>query len=215
MTKLQNSKFSILGDSYSTFAGWIPEGQDIYYPNPASVSDVLAVEETWWHQLMCRNSMRLLINDSWSGSTVCTQVRETQPPEAAFVKRMHHTMTSAGVDGEKPDVIFLFGCTNDSWIDREVGDVQYCCRTEADLAGVLPAFCEMVSFVKNENPQAVIAAVINDELKPALQEGMRKAGEYYGIVTVSLAGVEKQNGHPNKKGMAQIADQIEKVFASL
>ena len=29
-------RVSILGDSYSTFKGWIPEGNAIYYPQPKS-----------------------------------------------------------------------------------------------------------------------------------------------------------------------------------
>lgn len=39
-------KVSILGDSYSTFAGHNPEGYAPFYPNDRN--DVTKVEETWW-----------------------------------------------------------------------------------------------------------------------------------------------------------------------
>jgi len=212
---LYGRTFSILGDSYSTFKGWIPVHQDAYYPYPESVPDVQCVEQTWWHQLMQRNNMRLLYNDSYSGATVCLNVRPTQPRSAAFVERMHQTLSASGMKGEKPDCIFLFGCTNDSWIDCEIGEVQYENRTEADLFKVLPAYCEMIDYVKRENPQALIISVINDVLKPELQAGMAAAGEHYGIVTVALKNVLKDNGHPNAKGMLQIAEQIEDVCSFL
>ena len=88
----EGKTLSILGDSYSTFAGYIPEGQATYYPRPEAVPDVLRVEDTWWHQLAASRGMRILANDSYSGSTVCADVRDGQPPESAFIVRMHRTL---------------------------------------------------------------------------------------------------------------------------
>ncbi|MBR5025967.1 MAG: hypothetical protein IKX48_12950, partial [Victivallales bacterium] len=42
-------RVSILGDSYSTFRGWIPEGNAIYYPQTKGNNDVKNAEECWWH----------------------------------------------------------------------------------------------------------------------------------------------------------------------
>lgn len=38
--------FSIIGDSYSTFKGFVPKEYDCYYPNPELVDDVIYVEDT-------------------------------------------------------------------------------------------------------------------------------------------------------------------------
>jgi len=59
---------SILGDSISTFAGYIPSGNATYYPS----GTVTAVEDTWWYKLLSALEMELDVNNSWSGSYVST-----------------------------------------------------------------------------------------------------------------------------------------------
>ena len=56
----------IYGDSYSTFKGYIAEGNIHYYPR----LDLTRVEETWWHRLITEKGYNLIENNSWSGSTV-------------------------------------------------------------------------------------------------------------------------------------------------
>lgn len=207
--KPEGCSFSILGDSYSTFQGYIPEGNAGYYPCPESVDDVLRVEDTWWHRLMSRNRMRLLYNESYSGATVCTQVRETQPPESSFTVRAHYLKNFADENGNGPELIILFGCTNDSWLGRTKGTVQFENWTEADLNCVLPAYCYTVDVLRAEHPGARVVCVINTDLDPVIADGMAKAGDHYGASVVRLRDIDKQNGHPSVLGMAQIADQIE------
>lgn len=60
----------IFGDSYSTFLNYIPEGYAHYYGD-SSKSDLDSVEQTWWYQLITETHSNLVLNDSWSGSTVC------------------------------------------------------------------------------------------------------------------------------------------------
>ena len=61
----------ILGDSYSTFEGFVPEGYDIYYfENGYSDTDVTKVSQTWWHQVVDEADLNLILNNSWSGSTI-------------------------------------------------------------------------------------------------------------------------------------------------
>ena len=62
----------IFGDSYSTFKGYIPEGYAVYYSeNYREETDVRNVAETWWHQLFSEIKSGLILNNSWSGSTIC------------------------------------------------------------------------------------------------------------------------------------------------
>ncbi len=203
--------FSILGDSYSTFQGWIPEGNSCYYPNLENVDDMFQVEQTWWHMLMLRREMKLLRNESYSGATVCTQVREQQPPESSFTVRAHYLKEFKDENGRGPELIILFGCTNDSWLDREVGQVKFENRTAEDLKCVLPAYCETVAVLQQENPGAKVVCVINTDLKPEICRGILDAAAYYGAVAVELANIDKQNGHPSALGMQQIAEQVEAV----
>ena len=90
---------AILGDSYSTFEGWLPEGNYIYYPNE-NVPDMTRAEDTWWQLLIAKRGFRLLINDSSSGTTVSTSVRPEHVITDAFIMRMKNSLSAAGVNGE-------------------------------------------------------------------------------------------------------------------
>lgn len=208
----EGKTLSILGDSYSTFAGHIPEGQATYYPRPEAVPDVLRVEDTWWHQLASSRGMRILANDSYSGSTVCADVRDGQPPESAFIVRMHRTLSGAGIGGERPDVIVLFGATNDSWLDRRIGQVQFDGFTQEDLHAVLPAYCHMAAYVTQHNPQARVLCVINDIIKPEIRAGMLAAARHVHAEPVELADIDRACGHPTRLGMRRIAKQIARAL---
>ena len=187
--------FGILGDSYSTFKGWIPEGQSCYYPSE-SVDDVLKVEDTWWYQLAQHNDLRLLKNDSYSGATVCTHTRDGQPFSSAFTERAK--ISFSGV--QQPDYIFVFGCTN--------GQVKYENRAEEDLRQVLPEYCFILEYLTSHNPHSKVVAIVNTQLHPDIHAGIVAAGAHYGASVVVLEDIHKQNGHPTALGMSQIAEQV-------
>lgn len=208
-TKLTGASFGILGDSYSTFAGHITEGNNIFYPRPEAVDDVLKVEQTWWHLIMTRNDMRLLANDSFSGSTICTDVRPSHVVANAYPARAERTFSG----DIQPDYIFLFGGTNDNWLDKTIGQVQYGDWTEEDLKRTLPAFCYVLDYLGKHNPRATIVVPINTGFKPELHTGMLTAAAHYGAVIICLADIDKKTGHPSALGMQQIADQIEAALA--
>ena len=204
---LSGCTFGILGDSYSTFQGHIPEGNACYYPCE-HVDDVLQVEHTWWHRLMQRNDMKLLINDSYSGATVCTNTRDGQPFSSAFTERAKRSFSG----DVKLDYIFLFGCTNDSWLNRSIGQVKYSGWTEEDLFQVLPAYSFVLEHITKHNPQTKVVAVLNTGLHPQIHAGVLAAAEHYGVTAVVLEDIDKQCGHPSALGMDQIAQQIEAVL---
>ena len=49
----------ILGDSYSTFDGYIPQGYAPYYGEWENPTDVRAAEQTWWHLLVKETNSEL------------------------------------------------------------------------------------------------------------------------------------------------------------
>lgn len=210
---LRNCTVSIIGDSYSTFEGWIPQGQACYYPKPAKVEDVLLVEHTWWYQLLKRRNMQLVVNDSYSGSTVCTDVREDLPADSSFIHRMKNTMsgTSSHI---KPDCIFIFGCTNDTWLSRTVGEIQYDHWTKEDLAKILPAYCCLLNYITQNNPQAICISIINDLITEQIRQGLLTAGKHYGVMSIELQDIQKMSRHPSNIGMQQIAEQVNTALDS-
>lgn len=202
---------TILGDSYSTFAGCVPEENYLYYPNEG-IADVASPADTWWSLLLERRQLRLLVNDSSSGTTISTHVRPAHQVTDAFVCRMKHTLSNQGVSGERPDVILIFGATNDSWIENEVGELQFANWTDEDLRRVLPAYCYLLDYVTAQNPQAKIVGIINCDLKESIQRGIAQACAHYGVTSVQLHDISKINGHPDKLGMQQICDQVDAVL---
>ena len=68
----KNKYFSILGDSISTFEG-ISEPKDAAYYNTSRKmsSGIITLSDTWWGQVVEGLKGKLLVNNSWSGSTVC------------------------------------------------------------------------------------------------------------------------------------------------
>ncbi len=46
---MKTQTFSILADSISTFAGYVPEENELFYPREGV--DVTCVEHTWWYLL--------------------------------------------------------------------------------------------------------------------------------------------------------------------
>ena len=60
----------IFGDSYSAFEGWVPEGHELHYYIGREECDVKTVEDMWWYPLLPEIGGSLVLNDSWSGSTI-------------------------------------------------------------------------------------------------------------------------------------------------
>lgn len=120
---------SILGDSYSTFEGWLtPDTNAVWYTVPPDTrhTDVKGVDQTWWHQVLKRKGWKLEVNNSYSGSTVCnTGYRDEDYTHESFVTRM----TALGT----PDIILIFGGTNDSWAGSPIGEFKYDGIRRADL----------------------------------------------------------------------------------
>ena len=98
--------------------------------------------------------------------------------------------------------------TTAGWTGVEVGVNQYADWTDADLKQFLPAFCYMLDYVREQNPQAQILCVINDAIKPEIQAGLMETALHFRATPVALAGIDKSCDHPTRLGMQQIAAQI-------
>ena len=71
MNKFQNKYFSILSDSISTLGGYTePEDAAFYDGTVKFDANVFVPEDTWWGQVISYLGGQLLVNNSFSGSTV-------------------------------------------------------------------------------------------------------------------------------------------------
>ena len=139
--------FSILGDYYSTFDGHIPEGNACwYFSTPQGDNDVTCVEQTWWHQFAKDSGLELILNESYSGSTICNSGYDgADYSDRAFTTRM-------------------FGGTNDSWANSPIGELQFDRWSSEDMYCCLPSCCFMLNYLTTAAPDSEIVFLINSEL---------------------------------------------------
>ena len=200
----------IFGDSYSTFKGFVPVGNAIYYNEETGETDVRKVEETWWHLLMKETGSNLVLNDSWSGSTIChTGYNNNDCSEtSSFAHRLDKYIAEGFFEKNKIDTVFIFGGTNDDWAGSPIGELQYEDFKTQDLFNILPAVCYMLDTLKKVAGNARIILLINNPFKEEIEKGMIEAANHYGVKHILFKDIDKIVGHPTIKGMAQIKEQI-------
>lgn len=199
MASAQTKKVSILGDSYSTFQGLNPEGYNPFYPNDRN--DVTEPSQTWWDLYIKAKGYELDKNDSWGGTTVCnTGYGRMNVSRNSFLARVDRL--------GNPDIIFVFGGTNDAWAGSPMGEYKYEDWTDDDLKNFRPALACLFSRLKEQYPNAKIYSILNSELKEDINESCREICKHCDIQLIELKDIEKQNGHPSIKGMESICQQL-------
>ena len=205
----------IIGDSYSTFEGYIPEGNLFWYSASfKDETDIRAAEECWWHMLASETGSKILLNESCSGATVCTTERPTQLG-TSFVARADRLIDSGFFDSNKVDTVLVLGGTNDSWIDSPVGEVKLTDITEEDKKSVLPAFAYLLTRLRTAAPDTAIVPILNNGLKPEITDGFEEICKKLSFPCLKLTHLSKAMGHPTKWGMVELKDQLIEFFEKL
>ena len=200
---------TIFGDSYSTFEGYIePATNEPWYfqnGNKPNRTDVTDVTQTWWHQLLSRKGWHLCMNNSYSGSTISYSGYDG----ADYSLRSFNTrMTNLG----SPDIIFVFGATNDSWAGAPIGDYQYDDFAHANLFAFRPAMARMMEYMTKRYINTRIYFILNNDLREEINESVLTICQHYGVPCIRLHDIDKMSGHPSVKGMQQIASQIDEFL---
>ncbi len=234
---LMGKKLSILGDGISTFQG---------YSNSTTVNDTLggnavwfntgklpSVNDTWWKQAADRYGMQILVNNSWSGSSVSGGENSSgwnTRPENLHDNTLANNPGNAPVN---PDVIAIYMGT---------GDLQanVSCNTALDEAffetieeeGFVPSAGEnfeeaaalMVYKVVAQYPDAEVFLFNNPAMncgtaanREAYNRVFRQLADHYGCTVVDLYGSALSGDsaytldgiHPNAAGM----DVMTEAFA--
>ena len=198
---------SVLGDSYSTFEGFMtPASNELwYYCKTRNNTDVTEVTQTWWWQAIKESGWKLEVNNSYSGATIGYHGYSGNDYSArSFITRMDNI--------GRPDIILIFGGTNDSWAGEKVGDYKWGDWTYGDFYTYRPAMAYMLNYLKLHHPNVSIYFIINDGLRDDITESSKVVCDHYGVPYIMLKDIDKQNGHPTIKGHAQIAEQVAKAL---
>ena len=213
-------RVSVIGDSISSFAGYIPAGYNYHYPcNDGSVTQV---SQTYWYQLIYNHlkNAELDLNMSYSGSAVTRSTDESRKNnhwyDNCYIQRY---LRQGGVGN--PDIVLIHGGTND-WAHNDCplypGDEVKCHNAEApgedvyssvfakadaaasydDAAGLpdtdfLSAYVELIKLLKVQYPEVKIVCIVGDYLSEGVEQCILNAAEHYGAKSVNLLRVNGFN----------------------
>ncbi|MCQ2184428.1 MAG: SGNH/GDSL hydrolase family protein [Bacteroidales bacterium] len=200
-------RIGVLGDSISTFSDMIPSGYKAYYPQSSGDNtDVNDWKKTYWGQLITNFWMgELDVNSSWSGGCVAPGSTRTQP---AFTVRC--------TDFIDPDVILLFGGTNDcqSGCAVEIGEFDF--DTPVGLLNTNARFREsyiaVIKTIRATYPKAKIICIVGNHIEGAYASSIPTIADHFGIPWVDFRGDKSvtvySSLHPNAAGHAYMAKKI-------
>lgn len=140
---MKNRSVSILGDSISTYAGWIPSGNSNFYTG--SNCGVSSVEQTWWKRTMTSLEMSLALNNSYSGSRVTT----TNGSDSSGVMRCTNL-------GTNPDAIIVYMGINDFNNEVDLGMYDGTGEIPTNTTTFREAYAVMLNKIKTAYPNALL-----------------------------------------------------------
>lgn len=186
------SGITIIGDSISTFTGYIPSNFLSHYPNESS--DVDSVEKTYWKKIA--NQFELSVNNlSYSGSTVSNN---------------NHSLYSRAIKAEKTLFYLIALGTNDSNRKIELGEYQYDKTIEGlDESLFIPAYIKGIKAIKKINPDAKII-LVSMNMDDAYAYAIKNIAEHYGDMYCDVRNTYTTSDgiHPDSNGMDKIASKI-------
>ena len=99
-------QISIIGDSISTYYGFVPDGYKVYYNEEMALENKLtSVDDTWW-RIVCKHlGAEICVNNSYSGSRVSGNGFECASSD--------ERTSSLHTEGTTPDLILLYIGAND------------------------------------------------------------------------------------------------------
>ena len=220
--EFKGKRVSILGDSISTYQGYIPSGNATKYPT----GDVDNVNKTWWYKLIQDTGMVLGINNSYSGSTVGGNSHQM-----ASLSRIQSLD-----DNGTPDVILFYGGTNDML--GTIGEFDSTATYTLDLtttswSDFATAYKDAIMRLQYYYPNALIIAIMPIWVKTTYTpakvdsgiEVIKEICDYFGVNWIDLrtSGFTTQNldnlftdqVHPNARGMGYIENRVKKYMTSL
>lgn len=194
-------RVGILGDSISTFSGYIASGYGPYYPK----GDVSTVKDTYWYKLIYDKMPHatLDVNSSYAGTRVTT---DPKYPGYDFVSRC--------LDFKDPDVIIIHGGTNDSNNGVILGSYDY----DSDIESLNPdyfrqAYIKLIRIIRDKYEGANIICVIGDRLGSGYASSIMEIAGHFGLPCVNFQNdgenIPKVSGsHPTAAGFDYMAGKI-------
>lgn len=172
LSALEDKTISIQGDSISTFAGTITDGNATYYS--VSHKFVNSIDATWWGLLINECRMRLIRNDAWSGSRI-SGTGDNAMCSVARCSNIRHT--NSAVDTYQygaPEIIVVMAGTNDVSGNVEMG------TADGAVTTYMGAFKTMLANLKSrcKNAKIVVFQLYRGNVLDYTNSGGKHQYEY-------------------------------------
>lgn len=224
---------SILGDSISTYAGYIPETNVAYYDS----TKLSSVNDTWWMKVINALGATLGVDEAWSGSRVT--VTQSGFPES----KAGCSDSRTGNLGD-PDIIIIWMGINDFNNEVTLGTYDGTGAFPTDTTKFKDAYAIMLHKIMTNYPKAEVYCCtlppcerngatgyppeINDSgiLLDTWNDAIRKLSAMFGaqLLDLARAGItyenlryyvcdwgdagEEKGLHPNADGFSRVANFI-------
>lgn len=153
---LNGKSVSFYGDSITTFAGYIPEGNVTYYTG--ANNGVSSVNQCWWKETIDALGLTLNVNNSWSGR----RVSDFSRPDDAY-KQENIDAISNGTD---PDLIIVKIGINDFNNNATLGSYDGSGAWGNDMTVFSNAYATMLDRIMTTYPLAkVYCCSLNNEIR--------------------------------------------------
>ena len=199
-------RVSVIGDSISTFRGYIEYGYPAHYPT--TDGDVTLVKQTYWYKLIYdyMSNAKFDTNLSYSGSEVSRNALQTYGP-CFFERFEEHGLGS-------PDIVLIHGGTNDYAHGVAALSTGYLIQgsaaptesqmqalydaAERDLSSLndrefCSAYIKLICMIKQKYPNVKIVCIIGDYVSVGIQKSIKAIAEHYGARCVDLYAVNGFN----------------------
>ena len=172
LSSLEDKTISIQGDSISTFAGTITNGNATYYS--ASHKFVNSIDATWWGLLINECRMRLIRNDAWSGSRISGTGDNAMCSVARCSNIRHIDSTVDTYQYGAPEIIVVMAGTNDVSGNVEMG------TADGAVTTYMGAFKTMLANLKSQcrNAKIVVFQLYRGNVLDYANSGGKHQYEY-------------------------------------
>jgi len=194
---------SILGDSISTYKGYVPEGYSCFYPYPTA--DLGDVNQTWWMQVINKLGMKLLKNNSYSGTCVSEGTGLNSTVQDTRLKELL-------LGTQAPDIIIIFMGSNDcgsQYVKYETFNNSY-----KVMLDKIKALCPNAEIYLMTLPPSKLYTENN---RVEYNEAIRKYAKDYNLPLIEMNDAYNgedctnylvDSAHQNSAGMIKIAESV-------
>lgn len=172
LSSLEDKTISIQGDSISTFAGTITDGNATYYST--SHKFVNSIDATWWGLLINECRMRLIRNDAWSGSRISGTGDNAMCSVARCSNMRHIALAVDTYQYGAPEIIVVMAGTNDVSGNVEMG------TADGAVTTYMGAFKTMLANLKSQcrNAKIVVFQLYRGNVLDYTNSGGKHQYEY-------------------------------------